>query len=145
MQNLMFDVNLGAANTDLSLQAQLIDSSGENYGSAVTEGFVEIGGGSYLWNGTLPDNFSGGIIFQQTDTTFMSFTSINPGVEQVEIEDGLNMKQALSVIASVLGGLISGSGTNTITIKAINNPSVTRLVATVSNNGDRTSITLNLP
>ena len=79
MQTLDFDVNLGSANTGLTLQAQLVDQNGSNVGSPILSNFHEIGNGSYLWDcQTIPDNFRGGVIFQKTDNmSILDLTSTN--------------------------------------------------------------------
>ncbi len=83
------DVNLvlGAVNTGLTLEAQLVNSAGAAVGSAVTTGFTEIGGGNYLWHYTAwPDGHRGGVIFQVSPGgALKAFCSINP--EEVENAD----------------------------------------------------------
>ena len=150
-QTINFDIIVGISQTGLTLQAQIITSSGSNYGSPITSGFVEIGNGNYLWSATIPDSFIGGVKFLKMDNTLMAFTSINPnqlspsGLDNVTIENGVNARQAIAVVSSILAGLISGSGTSQIQIQAMNNPGTTRVNAIVANNGDRTAVILSLP
>jgi hypothetical protein len=56
-------ISLGSANTGLTLAAQLYTSAGVASGGSVATGFVEIGGGVYLWTGTIPDDFQGIVKF----------------------------------------------------------------------------------
>lgn len=72
------------------------------------------------------------------------------GLDGVTVESGMNARQALSLDAAVLAGLISGAGTLTsastyeITIKGAGT-NTTRVVAQTDQNGNRTAITLSLP
>lgn len=56
------------------------------------------------------------------------------------IETGFTPRQALRLILSALAAELSGAGTNTITIRDINDTK-DRIVATVDSNGNRTAIT----
>jgi hypothetical protein len=56
-------ISLGSANTGLTLAAQLYTSAGGTSGGPISTGFVEIGGGVYLWTGTIPDDFQGIVKF----------------------------------------------------------------------------------
>jgi len=78
---------LGAAQTGLTLEAQLIDSTGANVGAAVTTGFYEVGVGNYLWHyAAFPDGFRGGVVFQiSPGGAIMSFLAMNP--EEAEYLD----------------------------------------------------------
>jgi hypothetical protein len=136
----------------LLLQAQLVDITGVNVGSVVTTGFVEIGLGNYLWTyDQFPDNFGGGVIFSQISGPLLAFTSINPiqispnGLDQISVENGINLRQAMSVISSVLAGVMNGNGTNNIIINAIQNPGINRVTAQIDQSGNRSVVTLNLP
>lgn len=81
-------LNLGAANSGLTLEAQLVNTAGANVGSAVTTGFVEFGAsGNYLWNyASMPDSHQGGIIFRLSGGgAVKTFVAINP--QEVEFTD----------------------------------------------------------
>lgn len=151
MQALDIDIHLGTSKTGLSLKAQLVDSSNAPVGSEITTGFSELGNGDYMWHyASFPDDFRGAVKFYKTDGTYMASTCINPteiaphGLDLVQIESGVNARQALSIMASVLAGVLSGAN-NEITIRAIRNPSVTRVVAQTTTMGERTNVTLNIP
>lgn len=69
---------LGAGQTGLTLSAQLMDTTGANVGGAVTSGFIEIGGGNYLWTyASFPDAFRGGVKFSAA-SVLKAFVGINP-------------------------------------------------------------------
>lgn len=76
---LSFDLNLGIPG--LTLQAQLVDTTGATVGGPVTTGFVEVGNGFYLFtHSTIPDGHRGGITFQDSGGggPFRGFQSVNP-------------------------------------------------------------------
>jgi hypothetical protein len=152
-----FGIALGSVNTGLSLEAQLVDSAGNPVGVPITTGFTEIGDGNYLWHATaIPANHQGGVIFKnQAGGAVEAFTSINPQIEenvllqesldQLFIEAGVNARQAISIVAAVLAGVLQQQcPTGTVQISAINNSGITRVTAQTSN-GSRTSVVLNLP
>ena len=88
--NLCFSVALGAGYATTpsgtkQLQAQLVNSSGGTPDPPVAAGFYNVGGGNYLWNGSIPDGYQGGVAFQIADSsttpatvTVLAFASINP-------------------------------------------------------------------
>jgi hypothetical protein len=89
---------------------------------------------------TVPANFgllsvdaSGRMVLQPT------------GLDPIVIETGLNARQALSVIASANAGVLTGATGTNIAIQAANAPTINRISAVVDANGDRNSVSLNLP
>lgn len=92
-----------------------------------------------------------GITLEQLQDTLASGIAVlaPSGLDQVQVEPGINARQALSPIAAFSGGLLTGASDNgsTISIKALgaasNGP--TRVTATTDILGNRTSVTLNLP
>lgn len=66
------------------------------------------------------------------------------GLDAIVVEQGINARQALSPILAATAGVISGATTGQIVIRG-GNASVTRIQATTDNQGNRTSVTLNLP
>ncbi len=158
-----FSVALGSGSTGLTLKAQLVNSAGADVGSEVTTGFTEIGAGNYLWSGTIPDDHQGGVIFMDDDDTVLAFSDINPpptstavdpaaiaaAVGEIVIDNSINLKQTLALIgAAVAGGLTitatGVAGQSTIKIKDMNG-TTTRIQATVTNIGERLSVTLSPP
>ena len=91
--NMSISLILGTSQIGLSLSGQLFDTTGTNFGSVITTGFVEIGTGSYLFNLTVPDNFRGGVkIFPSSDSSnILTIVSINPE----EIENSLKNTESL--------------------------------------------------
>jgi hypothetical protein len=67
------------------------------------------------------------------------------GLDAVQVETGVNARQALSPILAACAGVASGLGSGTVTFKAGNAPATTRIVATTDTAGDRTAVTLTLP
>jgi hypothetical protein len=67
------------------------------------------------------------------------------GLDLVVIEIGINARQALSPILAASAGVLSGSGSPSILIKAASNPATTRITASVDGEGNRSAVTLNLP
>ena len=55
--------------------------------------------------------------------------------------DGYTLEQAMKICLSALAGKISGAGTGTVTIRSADD-TVNRIVASVDDDGNRTSITL---
>lgn len=84
------NIALGQGHAGLTLKAQLVDVTGASVGLAVTTGFVEIGGGNYLWDySSVPSNFRGGIKFLKTsDSSLQAFVSVSP--EDSELLDHLD-------------------------------------------------------
>ncbi len=66
------------------------------------------------------------------------------GLDGVQVEPGVNIRQALSPILAAAAGTLSGAGTGTIVIRG-GNVATTRITATTDNAGNRTTVTLSLP
>jgi hypothetical protein len=66
------------------------------------------------------------------------------GLDAIQVESGVNARQALSPILAASAGVLLGAGTGTIVIKG-GNVAVTRVTATTDNAGNRTAVTLSLP
>jgi hypothetical protein len=66
------------------------------------------------------------------------------GLDAIIIETGVNPRQALSAILAWAAGVISGAGSGTLVIKGAKT-STTRIVESVDNFGNRSSVTLTLP
>jgi hypothetical protein len=66
------------------------------------------------------------------------------GLDSIQIEVGVNARQALSPILAACGGVVVGAGTGVIVFKG-GNSSTTRITATTDNAGNRSSVTLTLP
>jgi hypothetical protein len=66
------------------------------------------------------------------------------GLDAIQVEAGVNVRQALSPILAASAGVLLGAGTGTIVVKG-GNVAVTRITATTDNAGNRTAVTLSLP
>lgn len=67
------------------------------------------------------------------------------GLDGIQIESGVNMRQAQSPILAATAGRLSGAGTTTILIDGGNVSGTNRITAVVDNSGNRTQVMLNLP
>lgn len=67
------------------------------------------------------------------------------GLNPVVIENGINARQSLSLMAAALLGVASGLNSLTPFFQAANNSSVNRIGAITDASGDRSSVTLNIP
>ena len=66
------------------------------------------------------------------------------GLDAVQVEAGVNARQALSPILASSAGVLVGAGTGTIVVKG-GNTTTTRITASTDNAGNRTAVTLSLP
>ena len=66
------------------------------------------------------------------------------GLDAIQIENGVNARQAFTPILAASAGVLLGAGTGTVIIKGGNTP-VTRITATTDNAGNRTAVTLSIP
>lgn len=79
---LNFSIDLGSSFSGLTLAAQLLDNTWTAYGSEVTTGFYETYSGMYFWNHSTDDDFSGGVIFYDSDVpdTILAISAVDPKV-----------------------------------------------------------------
>jgi hypothetical protein len=66
------------------------------------------------------------------------------GLDTIQVETGVNVRQALSPILASAAGTLSGAGTGSIVIRG-GNTSVTRIIASTDSAGNRSAVTLSLP
>jgi hypothetical protein len=66
------------------------------------------------------------------------------GLDAIQVETGVNARQALSPILAASAGVVFGAGTGTVVIKG-GNVALTRITASTDNAGNRTAVTLTLP
>ena len=66
------------------------------------------------------------------------------GLDAIQVEGGVNARQAFAPILAACAGVVAGAGTGVVVIKG-GNASTTRITATTDNAGNRSSVTLNLP
>jgi hypothetical protein len=79
-----------------------------------------------------------------TNNDKVGYTLASSGLDAIQVESGINARQALSPILAVSAGVIAGAGTGVIVIKG-GNSSTTRIMAATDNAGNRSSVTLTLP
>jgi hypothetical protein len=79
-----------------------------------------------------------------TNNDKAGYALVSSGLDAIQVESGINARQALSPILAACAGVISGAGTGSIVIKG-GNSSTTRITATTDNAGNRSSVTLTLP
>lgn len=145
----VFSLSLGKGKTGLTLNAQKTDADGVDVDSVITTGFTEIGDGFYVWNYDLESDFQGCVKFIDEDTgDVLAFTSINPNqlppnaLDLIEIENNINLKEALIAMAAVLAGKAYVNG-DLVTFKGINTDT-TRVESTTTGSGQRTNVVLNI-
>jgi hypothetical protein len=66
------------------------------------------------------------------------------GLDLIVVETGLNARQALSINAAALAGVLAGAATNTITVTGAG-VATNRLTASVDEDGNRSAVTLSPP
>lgn len=72
-----YAINLGAQKAGLlDLRAQLLDSSGDESGAAITTGFIDTGSGTYQWNYNIDPAFRGSVIFYSNAAPSAIFCTI---------------------------------------------------------------------
>jgi hypothetical protein len=79
-----------------------------------------------------------------TNNDKAGYSLVSSGLDAIQIESGVNARQALSPILAASAGVISGAGTGVVVIKG-GDSSTTRITATTDNAGNRSSVTLTLP
>lgn len=93
-------------------------------------------------NTTIATVTNGVTVTTNNDKTGYSLSS--SGVDGITVETGLNLRQAISVIASAVAGVLSGANTTSITIEGAGVATV-RIQATVDSYGDRSVVVLTPP
>ena len=64
-------------------------------------------------------------------------------LDEQDVETGYSVREALRIILAAMGGKVSGAGTSTITFRNVTDDK-DRIIATVDNDGNRTSVTLDV-
>lgn len=161
-------IGLSSANLDTQLDA--MPTASENaiatwdlatagHTTSGTFGAAAVAAGSAgdPWSTSLPGAYGAGtagyIVGTNLNATVSSRSAFDPsatgvkltsaGLDLVVIETGLNARQALSVIASANGGVLSGADTGSVIIKGAG-VATTRITATTDSTG-RPTVTLSPP
>ena len=79
-----------------------------------------------------------------TNNDKTGYVLASSGLDSIQVETGVNARQALSPILAASAGVLIGAGTGTIVIKG-GNAVITRITASTDNAGNRTAVTLSLP
>ena len=113
---------------------------------STVEAGITYGPGSSLTGTYSAGGGGGGVTLAQLNASLASnIVTLAPnGLDQVVTETGLNIRQATSLMAAALAGVLTGAGTGTITIQGAG-VAATRITATTDYNGNRSSVTLNIP
>ncbi|MDB5350783.1 MAG: hypothetical protein JWN86_2030 [Planctomycetota bacterium] len=82
------------------------------------------------------------VVGQNNDKT--GYTLASSGLDAIQVEPGINARQALAPILAATAGVLSGAGTGTITVKG-GSVATTRIMATTDLVGNRSAVVLNLP
>lgn len=107
-----------------------------------------VGQGMIDWSGsavaipTIPD--AQGRVTVGTNADKAGYLLASAGLDAIQVEAGVNVRQALSPILAATAGVLSGAETGTIVIQG-GNVAVTRITATTDSVGNRTSVVLSLP
>jgi hypothetical protein len=79
-----------------------------------------------------------------TNNDKVGYALASSGLDAIQVEGGVNARQALAPILAACAGVVAGAGTGVVVIKG-GNTSTTRITATTDNAGNRSSVTLTLP
>ncbi len=102
-----------------------------------------------LFSGQNVGVFSGQLSGQQVTAASVfdkdGYSLSAAGVDQIQIESGVNFRQSQAIIAAAVGGQLSGAGRTSISIDGLSVPGTNRILATVDSSGNRTSVSISLP
>jgi hypothetical protein len=98
-----------------------------------------------LYSGQTVILYSGQSVISTTILDKSGYSLLGTGLDLIQVESGMNMRQAQSVIAAATGGRLSGAGTGTIRIDGANVSGTNRIAAVVDQSGNRTSVIVTLP
>lgn len=79
-----------------------------------------------------------------TNTDKTGYALGSAGLDAINVESGINVRQSLAPILAAACGVVSGSGTGSIQIKG-GNSQTTRITASTDPSGNRSSVILTLP
>lgn len=119
-----------------------------------TSGVVNVAGGLYRATFDVVDDVPGvvywdtvadGPVYASEPLYPAAGASLSPGgLDGIEVEDGVNMRQAMSLCLAALAGVLSGVGNpdGVVTVQAAGSPGTTRIVYVTTPTGNRLAITL---
>lgn len=106
-------VVLGAANSGLTLTADLRNADGTSAAGLTTTNLLEVAGGSgsYTWTGTIPDNHRGYINFLD-GATFKAQVPVDPAeIERVDVKTSTRSSHSAADVWAVGTRELTGFGT----------------------------------
>ena len=119
------------------------DAVASDFNTAGTMGekLNDAGSAGNPWASLLASNNSAGSFGEFVQSLPSAADVSTQLMDSTDIETGITVKEALRIVLAALSGKISGAGTNTITIRDVND-TTDRIVATVDGNGNRTAVTV---
>ena len=103
---------LGSGKTGLTLRAKLVDTAGQQVGSEIASGFVEIGAGFYLWTyGGFESGFRGGVKFYAAgaESTVLDFRALNPQEIEAATERNIDSTGGSLSLAKAVEAVVARS------------------------------------
>lgn len=98
-----------------------------------------------LLSGNVVRLYSGQQVITSINSDKSGYSLAPAGVDPIQVESGMNLRQAQSVIAAAVAGRLSGAGTTSILLDGANVSGTVRVTAVVDASGNRTSTILTLP
>lgn len=124
------------------LSGRIYPASGVYTQATMASGQVYLASGQQAV--VVPGTLSGVYSITGTVLDKSGFSLAPGGVDPIQVENGLNLRQAHSIQAAALAGALGGAGTDTITIAGAG-VATTRITANVTASGDRTTVTISPP
>lgn len=112
-----------------------------NLAGSMGEKLNDAGSAGNPWASLLASNNSAGSFGEFVQALPSAMAISTELLDSSDVETGVTVKEALRIVLAALSGKISGAGTNTITIRDIND-TTDRITATVDTNGNRTAVTV---
>ncbi len=120
-------------------------ASGSIFSTTFASGVVTQSGGVYLASGQAVSLNSGQQVITSMNLDKSGYTLSASGLDTIQVESGMNLRQAQAAIAASVAGRLSGAGTPTMKFDGANASGTTRITAGLDGSGNRTSVILNLP
>ena len=118
-----------------------VAASDFNTAGTMGEKLNDAGSAGNPWASLLASNNSAGSFGEFVQSLPSAADVSTQLMDSTDLETGITVKEALRIVLAALSGKISGAGTNTITIRDVND-TTDRIVATVDGDGNRTAVTV---
>ncbi len=140
------ELDIVVTGTGLTLENVSIavwESLAANFNTAGTMGekLNDAGGAGNPWASLLVSNTNPGSFGEFVQALPSAMAISTELLDSSDVETGVTVKEALRIVLAALSGKISGAGTNTITIRDVND-TTDRITATVDADGNRTAVTV---